>query len=124
MTIYSPLKGKTGYKRIFNALFYSISGLRCAFKYEAAFRQIILLNVFLIPLSLCLDISKVEHILLIIIGLNAIVIELFNSAIEAAIDRISLEHHPLSKIAKDMGSAAQLIALLIICVGWAGVLLF
>lgn len=80
--------------------------------------------MFLIPLSLCLDISKVEHILLIIIGLNAIVIELFNSAIEAAIDRISLEHHPLSKIAKDMGSAAQLIALLIICVGWAGVLLF
>lgn len=124
MTIYSSLKGKTGYKRIFNAFSYSISGLQAAVKHEAAFRQIIFLNIFLIPLSLYLTMTKIEHILLIIVGLNAVIVELFNSAIEAAIDRISLDHHPLSKVAKDLGSAAQLIALLIILISWIGVFLF
>ncbi|MBF7688811.1 diacylglycerol kinase [Acinetobacter rathckeae] len=118
MSQYSPLKGQTGLKRIFNAFNYSMSGFKSAFKNEAAFRQIIYLNLILLPISCILDISKIEHILLIIVGLLAIIVELLNSAIEAVVDRISLDRHPLAKIAKDMGSAAQFVALSIIAVTW------
>ncbi|SDC18584.1 diacylglycerol kinase [Acinetobacter boissieri] len=118
MSQYSPLKGQTGLKRIFNAFKYSMSGFKSAFKNEAAFRQIICLNLVLIPISCMLHISKIEHVLLLIVGLLAIIVELFNSAIEAVVDRISLDQHPLAKIAKDMGSAAQFVALIIIAVTW------
>ena len=106
----SPFKGQTGLKRILNASGYSLDGLRAAFTGEAAFRQLVLLNVILIPLSFFLNVSRVEQALL-------------NSAVEAAIDRISLELHPLSKNAKDMGSAAQLVALSMIALVWAVILL-
>lgn len=118
MNQYSSFKGKTGLKRILNAFQYSMSGFHSAFKHEAAFRQIIYLNIILIPISCLLSISKVEHILLIIVGLLAIIVELFNSAIEAVVDRISLDRHPLAKIAKDMGSAAQFVALSVIFMTW------
>jgi diacylglycerol kinase (ATP) len=119
----SPFKGQTGLKRIFNAAGYSFDGLRAAFVGEAAFRQLVLLNVVLLPLSFMLQVSRVERALLIAVCLLALIVELLNSAIEAAIDRISLERHPLSKNAKDMGSAAQFVALSMIALVWAVILL-
>ncbi|WNW11310.1 diacylglycerol kinase [Pseudomonas sp. DTU_2021_1001937_2_SI_NGA_ILE_001] len=119
----SPFKGQTGFKRVLNAAGYSLDGLMAAFKGEAAFRQLVLLNVLLIPLSFLLDVSRGERALLITVCLLALIVELLNSAVEAAIDRISLDLHPLSKNAKDMGSAAQFVALSIIAVVWAVVLL-
>ena len=118
----SPYKGQHGIKRILNATNYSISGFKAAFKLEAAFRQIILLNIVLLVVNLSLDFSPVERILLIGVGFIAIIVELFNSAIEAVVDRISLEKHELSKNAKDMGSAAQFVALSLIAITWLIVL--
>ncbi|MEO8643813.1 diacylglycerol kinase [Pseudomonas sp.] len=119
----SPFKGQTGLKRILNASGYSLDGLRTAFTGEAAFRQLVWLNVILIPLSFFLNVSRVERALLIAVCLLALIVELLNSAVEAAIDRISLELHPLSKNAKDMGSAAQFVALSMIALVWAVILL-
>lgn len=120
---YSPYKGKSGLKRILNATGYSISGFKAAYKNEAAFRQIVLINIILIPVSFFLDVSRSEHVLLIIVCLFAMIVELFNSAIEAVVDRVSLEKHQLSKNAKDMGSAAQFVALSIIAITWLIILL-
>ncbi|WP_177344893.1 diacylglycerol kinase [Pseudomonas sp. PA15(2017)] len=119
----SPFKGQTGLKRILNAAGYSLDGLRAAFTGEAAFRQLVLLNVVLIPVALLLDISRVERALMVAVCLLALIVELLNSAVEAAIDRISLDLHPLSKTAKDMGSAAQLVSLTLIASVWALILL-
>jgi diacylglycerol kinase (ATP) len=119
----SPFKGQTGLKRILNAAGYSFDGLSAAFKGEAAFRQLVLLNVILVPLAFVVDVSKGERALLIAACLLALIVELLNSAVEAAIDRISLDLHPLSKNAKDMGSAAQMVALTIVAVVW-GLILF
>ena len=82
----SPFKGQTGIKRIFNAGGYSLDGLRAAFTGEAAFRQLVLLNVILIPLSFFLTVSRVERALLIAVCLLALIVELLNSAVEAAMD--------------------------------------
>ncbi|MDC5611164.1 diacylglycerol kinase [Acinetobacter baumannii] len=118
MDSYSPYKGKSGLKRILNATSYSISGFKAAYQNEAAFRQIVLINLVLIPVSFFLDVTCGEHALMIIVCLFAIIVELFNSAIEAVVDRVSLEKHQLSKNAKDMGSAAQFVALSIIVATW------
>ena len=123
MNSYSPYKGKTGLKRILNATGYSISGFKAAYKNEAAFRQIVLINLILIPVSFFLEVTRNEHVLLIIVCLFAMIVELFNSAIEAVVDRVSLEKHQLSKNAKDMGSAAQFVALSIIAITWLFILL-
>jgi len=112
----------SGWRRLVNAFGYSLAGLVTAFRNEPAFRQIVALNAVLIPVSFLLSVSALERTLLIAVCLLAVIVELINSAIEAAIDRISLEFHPLSKNAKDMGSAAQLIALVIIIATWVGVL--
>ncbi|MCK9817816.1 diacylglycerol kinase [Pseudomonas chlororaphis] len=119
----SPFKGQTGLKRILNASGYSFDGLRAAFTGEAAFRQLVLLNVILIPVAFWLNVSRVERALLIAVCLLALIVELLNSAVEAAIDRISLDRHPLSKNAKDMGSAAQFVALSMIALVWAVILI-
>ncbi|MCY1522134.1 Diacylglycerol kinase [compost metagenome] len=119
----SPFKGQTGLKRILNAGGYSLDGLRAAFTGEAAFRQLVLLNVVLIPLAFVCDVSRGERALMIGVCLLALIVELLNSAVEAAIDRISLDRHPLSKNAKDMGSAAQFVALSLIAAVWATILL-
>lgn len=119
----NTLKGKTGLKRIFHAFGYSLSGLHAAYRGEAAFRQLVWLNAVLIPIACLLNVSRTERALLILLPLLALIVELLNSAIEAAIDRISLELHPLSKQAKDMGSAAQLLALCAIAITWGCVLL-
>jgi len=122
MSDYSPFKGTTGVKRIFNATGYSLAGFKAAYQNEAAFRQIIWINIILIPITFFVDVSSVEQALMIGVCLLAIIVELFNSALEAVVDRISLEQHPLSKNAKDMGSAAQFIALSIIFITWVIIL--
>ena len=119
----SPFKGKTGIKRILNATLYSIAGFKAAFSNEEAFRQIVWINIILIPISFFVDVSRVEQALMIGVCLLAIIIELLNSAIEAVVDRISLDQHPLSKNAKDMGSAAQFVGLSIIVVVWLLILI-
>ena len=119
----SPFKGQTGLKRILNAAGYSWDGLRAAFCGEAAFRQLVLINTVLVPLAFFLDVSRGERAVLVLVCMLALIVELLNSAVEAAIDRISLDRHPLSKNAKDMGSAAQLVALSMISLVWGIVLL-
>lgn len=119
----SPFKGKTGFKRVMNAAHYSISGFKSAFINEAAFRQIVLINIILIPISFFLDVTTVEQAIMVIVCLLSMIVELFNSAIEAVVDRISLDKHELSKNAKDMGSAAQFVSLVIILFTWGIILL-
>lgn len=118
MSEISPFKGKSGLKRILNATQYSLDGFKAAYQNEAAFRQIVWMNIVLIPTSYFLDVSRAEHALMVVVCLFALIVELFNSAIEAVVDRVSLDKHPLSKIAKDMGSAAQFVALAIIFFTW------
>ena len=114
----SPYKGTYGLQRIVKATSYSVAGFKTAFKNEAAFRQIILINFVLIPISFFVPVSRFEQILMIVVCLLAVIVELINSAIEAVVDRISIEQHHLSKNAKDMGSAAQFFALVIIVLTW------
>lgn len=119
----SPYKGTSGLQRILNATSYSLAGFKAAFQNEAAFRQIILINSMLIPLSFFMPVSRVEQVLMIVVCLLAIIVELINSAIEAVVDRVSMAQHPLSKNAKDMGSAAQFVALAIIALTWGACLI-
>lgn len=119
----SPYKGTSGLQRILNATGYSLAGFKAAFQNEAAFRQIILINSMLIPLSFFMPVSRVEQVVMIVVCLLAIIVELINSAIEAVVDRVSIEQHPLSKNAKDMGSAAQFVALAIIALTWGACLI-
>ena len=119
----SPHKGTSGLQRILNATGYSLAGFKAAFQNEAAFRHIILINSLLIPLSFFMPVSRVEQVLMIVVCLLAIIVELINSAIEAVVDRVSMEQHPLSKNAKDMGSAAQFVALAIITLTWGACLI-
>lgn len=110
-------KGKRGFRRIYQAFFFSLSGIKSAWSDEEAFRQILIISCVLIPLGAVLGESWVEKILLILPCVLAVIVELINSAIENAIDFCSLEIHPLAKKAKDMGSAIQLIAcIFLICV--------
>ncbi|SDG56895.1 diacylglycerol kinase [Propionivibrio dicarboxylicus] len=118
----SPFKGKTGLRRIWCALNYSLAGLREAYRCEDAFRQETLLALVLMPLSFFLPVSGSERALMIASVLLVLIVELVNSAIEAAIDRISLDRHHLSKRAKDIGSSAVLLALLNIGLVWSCVL--
>lgn len=111
-------KGKTGLKRMYNAFFYSLSGLKAAFCEEEAFRQILVVSAILIPLGAYLGNSFVEKILLILPCVLAIIAELTNSAIENAIDFVGLEMHPFAKKAKDMGSAIQLVACIFMASVW------
>lgn len=114
----SPFKGKTGLRRLINAVGYSWAGLRAAYEYESAFRQELWLSLILVPLALYLGQTAVEQVLMVGSVLLVLVVELLNSAIEASVDRISLEHHLLIKRAKDMGSAAVLLALVNVAVIW------
>lgn len=119
----SPFKGKTGLRRVWNAFHYSLAGLRAALRYEDAFRQEALLAALLIPLACWLPVGGAGRALLIGSVLLVLIVELLNSAVEAAVDRISLENHRLAKRAKDIGSAAVLLALLDVAAVWACVLL-
>ena len=104
----------TGLKRIWLALFYSLAGFRSAWKSEAAFRQELVLAAIMLPFSIWLGRNALEVIVLVGSVLLVLIVELLNSAIESTVDRIGLEKHPLSKSAKDMGSAAVLLSLLFV----------
>ena len=119
----SPFKGKTGVRRVLNALRYSMDGLRAAYTGEDAFRQEILLAALLIPLALWLPVSGLGKALMIASVLLVLAVELINSAIEAVVDRVSLDRHALSKRAKDLGSAAVLLALINVGAVWGCVIL-
>jgi diacylglycerol kinase (ATP) len=118
----SPFKGKTGLIRIVHAFFNSCAGLSDAWRHESAFRQEILLAAILVPVALVVPSSAVERALLIAAVLLVIIVELLNTGVEVAIDRISFEHHSLSKRAKDIGSAAVFVALVLMGVVWAVIL--
>jgi len=119
----SPFKGKTGLTRVWNAFHYSMAGLAAAYRNEDAFRQELRLAALLIPLALWLPASGTGKALMIGSVLLVIVVELINSGLEAAVDRISLDRHHLAKRAKDIGSAAVFVALVNAAVVW-GLVLF
>ena len=118
----SPFKGKTGLQRVWNALHYSLAGLRAAFTCEDAFRQEALLAAVLIPASFFLPAGGLGRALMIASVLLVLIVELLNSAIEATVDRVSFELHDLSKRAKDFGSAAVLLSLLLVGGIWSAAL--
>lgn len=119
----SPYKGKTGLRRVWNALGYSLDGLSAAYRNEAAFRQECWLALLLIPVTWWLPVSALEQALMIGALLLVLIVELLNSAVEATVDRISTEHHLLAKRAKDVGSAAVLLTLLNAALIWLVILL-
>jgi diacylglycerol kinase (ATP) len=114
----NQLKGKTGLQRVWNASIYSLAGLRAAIQHEAAFRQELLLAIILIPTAFFLPTSAIEKTMMIASVMLVLIVELLNSAIEAAVDHTSLEQHPLAKRAKDIGSAAVLLSLLNVVAVW------
>lgn len=109
--------------RIWKALLHSLDGFAAAFRHEDAFRLEVLLALILIPLALSMHVSGIGKALMVGSVLLVLIIELLNSAIEAAIDRISLEDHVLAKRAKDMASAAVMISVINVPVMWLLVLL-
>ena len=117
----NPHKGNRGLARAWHAAKNSWCGLVYAFREESAFRQELTLLVLLTPIAFALPISLLEKSLLISSLVMVLVIELLNSSVEAAIDRISFEHHDLSKRAKDFGSAAVMLALVVATLLWAAV---
>ena len=108
----------TGLRRIWNAGLYSAAGLRAAWRYEAAFRQELLLCVLLVPAAFWVGGNAVQRALLLGSALLVLVVELLNSAIEATVDRMGEERHPLAGRAKDMGSAAVFISLWMVVLCW------
>lgn len=115
----SPHKGKSGIRRILNAFHYSLDGISAAYRHEDAFRQEVLLAIVLVPAGLWLGEGGVEKALLVGSVLLVLLVELINSAIEATVDRISLEDHLLAKRAKDIGSAAVLLSFVMLAINWA-----
>jgi diacylglycerol kinase (ATP) len=108
----SPHKGKTGLKRVWCAFRYALAGLSAAFRHEDAFRQEVLVALLLLPVALLLlPVDGAGKALLTGSVFLVLIVELLNSAIEAAVDRISLENHRLAKRAKDIGSAAVFLSL-------------
>ena len=117
------LKGRRGLQRLVNATRYSIDGLSAAWAHEDAFRQELILAAVMIPVALLLPLTLPEKILLIGVVVLVLIVELLNTGIEAAIDRDSLEINPLGKRAKDYGSAAVMLSLLLAAGTWAAILL-
>jgi diacylglycerol kinase (ATP) len=123
----SPYKSVGGLSRIANAIRYSIRGLGLAWRVESAFRQELTLAAILLPTAVLLPIPIIQRLALAGSTVMVLVIELLNSSVEAAIDRISLDHHNLSGRAKDFGSAAVFLALMFCAISWgciAGPVLF
>jgi diacylglycerol kinase (ATP) len=113
-----PYQAATGVRRLLNAWGYSLAGVRHAMQRETAIQQELVGCAVLIPAAVLLPVSVLERLLLVLSMLLVVAIEFLNSAIEAAIDRISLERHPLSGQAKDLGSAAVAVALLMSATCW------
>lgn len=107
-----------GIKRIYNAFFYSMSGLAAAWKNEEAFRQEVVLAIILFPAAFWLGMNALQIGLLVLSIFVVLITELLNTGVEAAIDRISDEKHELSKLAKDIGSAAVFVSLAALTIVW------
>ena len=118
----SPFKGKTGLKRLVNAFGYSMDGFKAAYQHEDAFRQEVWLSLVMIPLAFYLEAETLHRILMVGSVLLVMIVELLNSAVEAVVDRVSIERHALAKRAKDIGSAAVLLALVNLAVVWGLIL--
>ena len=108
---HNEFKGTKGFKRIINASGYSKDGLQAAFRHEAAFRQLVWLHGASLIAVWCADLDLAIKMILVLVSLVSLIVELFNTGIEAVVDDISLEKRGLAKRAKDVGSAAQMIAL-------------
>ncbi|MBF0097967.1 MAG: diacylglycerol kinase [Magnetococcales bacterium] len=108
----------TGLRRILRATVYSLQGLRAAWKSEAAFRQELILALFLAPVAFFVGQNATQRVLLLATLFIVVITELLNSAIEATVDRIGSEQHPLAGQAKDIGSAAVFVSLLLLVVTW------
>ncbi len=114
--------GHRGLAHVFKAMLYSFQGLRAALEYEEAFRLELIAAAVMFPLGLWLGSGGVEKALLVGSLIVVLIVELINSAVEAVVDRVSVEHHKLSGRAKDIGSAAVFMALLNVVVTWGLVL--
>lgn len=121
--VHSEFKSKSGLRRIFSAFFYSVDGFRAAWKFEHAFRQELMLAVPGIVVALFLPVSVLERLALVGVLVLVLVVELINSAIEAVVDRVSLDRNPLSKNAKDLGSAAVMLSFAFALVTWGVIVL-
>ena len=119
----SIAKGNKGLSRIIKAAGYSLDGFKAAYKYEAAFRQVFWLNFVLFIAIIVLPFDISIKMMLIITSFLSLIVELFNTGIEASVDHTSTEQHPLAKIAKDVGSAAQFLVLLLLFILWVMALL-
>ncbi|NOU23025.1 MAG: diacylglycerol kinase [Methyloglobulus sp.] len=113
----------TGIKRILNACVFSYYGFKATWQHEAAFRQEVLLFLVTTPLGLWLGETIIEKLLLVGSMIFVLVVELLNSAVEAVVDRVGLEHHELSGRAKDIGSAAVMLSLVWAGITWGSILL-
>ena len=122
MSGFEEFKGKQGLTRLFNALGYSRDGIAAAWKNEAAFREEVILAAVAIPLAFYLGKTGVERALLVGSIVFILIVEILNSAVEAVVDKASPEKHDLAKRAKDMGSAAVLLALLLAGGIWSAAL--
>jgi diacylglycerol kinase (ATP) len=118
----SEFKSKGGIKRIVNAFRYSVDGFRTAWRHEHAFRQELMVAAPATIVALLLPVSSFQKLALIMVLGLVLLVELINAAIEAVVDRVSLERHPLSKAAKDLGSAAVALAIMMAAATWAVVL--
>ncbi|WP_227679309.1 diacylglycerol kinase [Psychrobacter immobilis] len=114
----SIAKGNKGLSRIIKAAGYSLDGFKAAYKYEAAFRQVFWLNLVLFIAIILIPFDISIKMMLIIASFLSLIVELFNTGIEASVDHTSTEQHPLAKIAKDVGSAAQFLALALLFILW------
>lgn len=115
--------GETGLKRVLSAAGYSAKGLRSCWRNEAAFRQEVMACLLLVPLALWLGDSGLEQAVLIAVLLLVLIVEVLNSSLEAVVDRIGHEHHELSGLAKDQGSAAVMLSLVTAALVWGLILL-
>ncbi len=115
---FNPYKGNRGLTRAWHALKNSLNGFQVAIREESAFRQELTLAALLVPIGIAMPVDAVSHVLLIGSVLLVLIVELLNSSVEAAIDRISLERHELSRRAKDLGSAAVTVALVVCVLTW------
>lgn len=114
----------SGFTRVYKAFFYSMNGITAAFRHEAAFRQEFVVALVLLPLTIWLPVTHMERVIMVGTVMLVLIIELLNSGIEATVDRIGEEHHELAGRAKDMGSAAVLLSLMLWAYVWSSFLFF
>lgn len=111
-----------GFTRVYKAAYYSYKGVRSALVHEAAFRQELFFALILVPLAFWLPVTKLERIVMVSVVIFVLIVELLNTGIEAVVDRISSDHHELAGMAKDVGSAAVLLSLLLWAYVWGSIL--